>query len=375
MRISLFGGIQRKLAAFAFLSLTAATAMADAPLQYKPTFLPNNDRMGWYSLNNLGHVAGSGSPNYNKSYINFYDGAQAQRLLNTIGTSYAGAINDKDQILGYSLYSDPLHIEPFIASNGTITYLGTLGGPYAKGNAINNAGDAVGYSHTASGDWHAFAYHAGSGMTDLGTLGGTYSIALDINDRGDILGQSTTASGEYHIFLYSNGVMTDLTTTAGIAGSPDLLNLRFSSSGKIFGTYSVFDGNYHNDLISFVYDFHHLTTYEDTQVLGINARGDMLTITEDSATYLTSGGTTVLVKDLLTGNTQIEGLFGYALNDQGQILADIRTFKGDGGQVLLSAVPEPGTWAMLGAGLAMLGWANRRQHRRNVPLYNSTSIA
>jgi probable HAF family extracellular repeat protein len=40
-------------------------------------------------------------------------------------------------------------------------------------------------------------------ITDLGTLGGSYSQAVAINDRGQVVGWSLTASGENHAVLWS----------------------------------------------------------------------------------------------------------------------------------------------------------------------------
>ena len=53
-------------------------------------------------------------------------------------------------------------------------------------------------------------------MIDLGTLGGSDSAATGINDAGQVVGYSNTATGDYHAFITGpNGVgMTDLSSLA-----------------------------------------------------------------------------------------------------------------------------------------------------------------
>jgi probable HAF family extracellular repeat protein len=64
----------------------------------------------------------------------------------------------------------------------------------------------------------------GSGYTisDLGPLpGGTQSRARGINDAGQIVGSSTTATGQTHAVLWQPVVGTPPTTTAAPAPSPN----------------------------------------------------------------------------------------------------------------------------------------------------------
>ena len=65
------------------------------------------------------------------------------------------------------------------ASSYTASDLGTLpGGSSSFANGVNDRGEIVGSSDTASGLQHAFSYTPSGGMIDLGTLpGGSSSVA------------------------------------------------------------------------------------------------------------------------------------------------------------------------------------------------------
>jgi probable HAF family extracellular repeat protein len=97
-----------------------------------------------------------------------------------------------------------------VAAQVTMTDLGTLpGGQSSIAVGINNAGQIVGQSQTATGQFHPVLWENGT-ITDLGTLGGTVGVANSINVAGQIVGQNQTAAGELHAFLWENGTMAEL---------------------------------------------------------------------------------------------------------------------------------------------------------------------
>ena len=92
--------------------------------------------------------------------------------------------------------------------------IGTLGGSYTEGFAINDNGDIAGYDQTPSGDFHAFRYTSATGIQDLGGAAfGPFSQAFGINNAGDVVGAFFDANFNGHGFLAPAGQgMQDLLT-------------------------------------------------------------------------------------------------------------------------------------------------------------------
>jgi probable HAF family extracellular repeat protein len=120
---------------------------------------------------------------------------------------------------------------PSGASSATILpVLGTTGMNFTSGAGVNHAGQVVGVSScdTDSGNYHAYVWTAGGGMVDLGAFPGAvpntaqYSLssAAAINQSGQIVGMSYTASGSYDPAMWtyngSSWTITNLNPTHSV---------------------------------------------------------------------------------------------------------------------------------------------------------------
>ena len=161
--------------------------------------------------------------------------------------AFPNAMNDAGQIVGFSPTSaipGPFGfptIAPFLWEKGKMRNLGTLGGVIGVANAINDQGQVVGDSDLA-GDQidHPFLWERGRKMKDLGSLGGSYATAEWINDVGEVIGFSFTKGDEVlHAFLWKHGVLTDLGTLEG-----DISSNAFgiNNKGQVVGQSWFFDG-------------------------------------------------------------------------------------------------------------------------------------
>ena len=91
--------------------------------------------------------------------------------------------------------------------------LGTLGGRYLVGLAVNANGDVAGHGELADGSYHAFRWTLQGGLEDLGANGGRSSQASSINQAGDVAGVYIDQDGWPHGFIAPRGgVMRDVST-------------------------------------------------------------------------------------------------------------------------------------------------------------------
>lgn len=149
---------------------------------------------------------------------NTYTLTELPALGGTVGA--ADSINDKGWIAGYANLAGDRTEHAVLWINGTVTDLGTLGGPNSSVGfpAKNSEGALVGFSQTAASDplregWNYFCGPSGSkplcqgknlitrgfvwqngAMTPLSTMGGNISEAFGINNSRQVVGVAETSN-------------------------------------------------------------------------------------------------------------------------------------------------------------------------------------
>jgi probable HAF family extracellular repeat protein len=294
------------------------------------------------AINDTGQVVGSSYPlpRWNDPYTDepraaLWNGGTVTDLGGSLGgiTSYAHAINNTGQIAGWSYIANN-SIQAILWNGGTATVLGTLGGSESKAWGINDAGQVAGWSYVNHTAIHATVWD-GTTITDLGTLGGSWSGAAAINNAGQVAGYSqTTGDAGVHATLWNGGTITDLGTLGGAYSYANAIN----NAGQVVG-YSYTSGW---DLRAILWNGTAATDLNSFLDAGAISAGWVLTYARD-------------------------------INDNGWIVGDAyNRFTGQTHGFLLSdtapPVPEPESYAMLLAGLGLLGFAGRRRENNAVRL-------
>lgn len=204
---------------------------------------------GAWRLNQQGQVAGQSDDDHTVYDFRKTEGREGFVYQNgqytKLGDYDPVGINQQGQVVGNSGLAS-LHLgidnrEAKVYANGHFASLGTLGTPGSTtvARAINDQGQVTGSSLLVplmvnpDGPSHAFL-HDGVQMMDLGTLGGSYSEGLAINNAGQVTGVSTTADGAQHPFLYSDGQLIDLALLPALS---DGSGLDINASGDVVGTF------------------------------------------------------------------------------------------------------------------------------------------
>lgn len=269
-------------------------------------------------INNAGQVVGNGSGDpeapVTHSYITGPNG-EGRTLIEPLGefsSVVAYSINETGQVAGWSSTGEGGSRAFITGTNGVGTVdLGYFGGYVSVAVDINNTGQAAVEANMYDGSQRAFITGPnGVGMTDLGTLGGASSSVSGINDSGQVVGRSETAADSRHAFITGpNGRgMIDLGTLGGsFSGAADI-----NEAGQVVGSSETATGSEH----AFV------TGPDGTGMRDLNL---LVNLPEG------------VILGIATG-----------INNVDQVIA-------------IATIPEPSSYAMLLAGLSLIGFMARRK--------------
>ncbi len=205
--------------------------------------------------------------------------------------------------------------QAFLWNRGRLMGLGFLpGGDYSAAFGVNDAGQVVGYSNTATA-LRGFLWTASGGMQDIGTLSGdTGSEAYAINSSGQIVGVSSGPSGRRAFVRTSSGMLS----LGTLPGDDESVAYAINDSGQVVG-YSGGNGHQLAFLWSPANGMQPLGTLpgrNDSTANFINNNGQVVGSSGSTAfTWTASGG----MQDLgfLPGGDYSQA---YGINNVGQIV-------------------------------------------------------
>jgi probable HAF family extracellular repeat protein len=330
-----------------------------------------------YDINDLGQVVGRvGSVGDYEGFvwsqqsglqrIGFLPGADSR------GESVALGINNASKVTGWSNSASGQHA--FVWSNATgmqdIGTLPVISLENSTGAAINSAGQIA--LNDVSGNKKGFVWSNPSVMVNLGGLAppGTsaHTNAYDINDAGQVVGQSSSRG---FVWTADNG-MIDIGSLPGGSGSTSANGI--NNLGQVVGAsrngdrafiWSSAEGI--QPLAMPGSDFDRYSIAYEINDAGVVV-GDM--VSGSGGFVWTAADGMFDLNTLIDPTDPLHSLFridhAYAINAGGQIVGKgyLNRFAGNpGGNVafMLTPVPEAETYALMLAGLGLVGFAARRR--------------
>jgi probable HAF family extracellular repeat protein len=234
------------------------------------------------AINLSGEVVGSAQTKAGTTDAFLWNGSKTTDLTTTALSGLSGAsvagINDSGQIVGTDADGNTGLSQPFLDSNGKITqlplpsYASASPATGCSAGMINNNGMVLGGCDDPSSDEHGVVWQNGT-VTDLGTLGGPQTGAAALNNLGQVVGWSQTSTDADHGFLWANGKMTDL----GLNFFPAAIN----DNDVIVGGNQIYSGGTLQNLNNLIPAG---SPYQINYAVAINDNGQIVANAYDTAT-------------------------------------------------------------------------------------------
>lgn len=331
----------RAAAVLMALAVSTCAAYADATYSFTELGAFTGSRSGALGLNGNDVAAGFATIYHDDDMP--WDELRASRWigttpedLGTLGGPYAtaNAINDANVIVGYSLVPGNYDAHATMWRDGQVIALPGLGGGRSDARAINQKGTAVGYSTTV-GDKRTRAVVWKNGtVRALPGLGGPTTIAEGISSTGYIVGYGTTGK-QMHALIWKGSELTDLGASFEGASYARGVN----DAGQVVGFRNAPDGGYSRPTRWVGGQMSDLGTLGGDQgwANAINKKGDIVGassnhgIDQPRAT-LWSGGQVIDLNSVVEPWSIPSGWVlaeAWAINQKGHIVGTMRSENGD----------------------------------------------